>query len=592
MIRIGIMGYGNLGRGVEYAVAQNPDMQLAAVFTRRDPASIQAATPDVPVLAAGKAAEMQDKIDVMILCGGSATDLPKQTPALARLFNVVDSFDTHANIPRHFEAVDKAAKEGNPHAMEFPRAKVGGSAYDFSFSGMKSAVLNYINQAQQYKAYGIDMGYDTDKSPAEQTYNEEEGTTYADYFLDQALTQLQRTAILCEEASKEGYTLSADGEKAVQDNMTALYTYSVQSGAGSEEAYLRAIYGSKMSKSLFKDLLTQAILADEYATHKSETFTYTDEQLNKYYNENKNDLDSYEYRYCYVNADFPEQKTDADGNTVDLTDEQKQTAMDGAKTKADSMLAAVQAGTAFNTAAQDVLDETSAESYSDPEYNHKNDLGSALTSTYQSWLTDGSRKAGDITSIEVADTGYCVVQFLGRKKDDNSYQTLTYRNIEVLAETTPSEDENGTDLPTDEQLAAAKTKADDLLDQWKNGDATADSFGELAKTNSADETNKDNGGLNEDANRSSLDANLTDWLFAEGRQPGDAAVVEASDSSGNVIGYQILYVESLGEIQWKYQATTALRSDDYDKWYTEVEANYPAELTDLGKEIAASSSNQ
>lgn len=177
---------------------------------------------------------------------------------------------------------------------------------------------NYINQAQQYKAYGIDMGYDTDKSPAEQTYNEEEGTTYADYFLDQALTQLQRTAILCEEASKEGYTLSADGEKAVQDNMTALYTYSVQSGAGSEEAYLRAIYGNKMSKSLFKDLLTQAILADEYATHKSETFTYTDEQLNKYYNENKNDLDSYEYRYCYVNADFPEQETDADGNTVDL----------------------------------------------------------------------------------------------------------------------------------------------------------------------------------------------------------------------------------------------------------------------------------
>ena len=451
---------------------------------------------------------------------------------------------------------------------------------------------NYINQAQQYKAYGIDMGYDTDKSPAEQTYNEEEGTTYADYFLDQALTQLQRTAILCEEASKEGYTLSADGEKAVQDNMTALYTYSVQSGAGSEEAYLRAIYGNKMSKSLFKDLLTQAILADEYATHKSETFTYTDEQLNKYYNENKNDLDSYEYRYCYVNADFPEQETDADGNTVDLTDEQKQTAMDGAKAKADSMLAAVQAGTAFNTAAQDVLDETSAESYSDPEYNHKNDLGSALTSTYQSWLTDGSRKAGDITSIEVADTGYCVVQFLGRKKDDNSYQTLTYRNIEVLAETTPSEDENGTDLPTDEQLAAAKTKADDLLDQWKNGDATADSFGELAKANSADEATKDNGGLNEDANRSSLDANLTDWLFAEDRQPGDAAVVEASDSSGNVIGYQILYVESLGEIQWKYQATTALRSDDYDKWYTEVEANYPAELTDLGKEIAASSSNQ
>lgn len=117
MIRIGIMGYGNLGRGVEYAVAQNPDMQLAAVFTRRAPASIQTVTPDVPVLAADKAAEMQDKIDVMILCGGSATDLPKQTPALARLFNVVDSFDTHARIPEHFAAVDAAAKEGGTLAL-------------------------------------------------------------------------------------------------------------------------------------------------------------------------------------------------------------------------------------------------------------------------------------------------------------------------------------------------------------------------------------------------------------------------------------------------------------------------------------------
>ena len=117
MIRIGIMGYGNLGRGVEYAVAQNPDMQLAAVFTRRDPASIQTVTAGVPVLAADKACEMKDQIDVMILCGGSATDLPKQTPAMARWFNVVDSFDTHACIPEHFAAVDAAAKEAGTLAL-------------------------------------------------------------------------------------------------------------------------------------------------------------------------------------------------------------------------------------------------------------------------------------------------------------------------------------------------------------------------------------------------------------------------------------------------------------------------------------------
>lgn len=109
-IRIGIYGYGNLGRGVEAAIRQNSDLTLAAVFTRRDPATVQLRTPGVPVYHADKAPSMKDEIDVMILCGGSATDLPTQTPALAAHFNVVDSFDTHARIPEHFASVDEVAK--------------------------------------------------------------------------------------------------------------------------------------------------------------------------------------------------------------------------------------------------------------------------------------------------------------------------------------------------------------------------------------------------------------------------------------------------------------------------------------------------
>ena len=112
-IRIGILGYGNIGRGVELAVRQNPDTELAAVFTRRDPSTVTIATEGVPVR---NASELEtgaaDDIDVLILCGGSATDLPEQTPRYARFCNVVDSFDTHHNIPQHFAAVDSAAKEG------------------------------------------------------------------------------------------------------------------------------------------------------------------------------------------------------------------------------------------------------------------------------------------------------------------------------------------------------------------------------------------------------------------------------------------------------------------------------------------------
>ncbi|MBQ3597888.1 MAG: diaminopimelate dehydrogenase [Clostridia bacterium] len=110
-IRIGIFGYGNLGRGVEAAVKQNPDMSLVAVFTRRDPETLKINTPDVPVVHADKVEEYKDKIDVMILCGGSATDLPVQTPDLTRIFNCVDSFDNHSRIPQHFAAVDAAASK-------------------------------------------------------------------------------------------------------------------------------------------------------------------------------------------------------------------------------------------------------------------------------------------------------------------------------------------------------------------------------------------------------------------------------------------------------------------------------------------------
>ena len=111
-IRIGILGYGNLGKGVECAIKQNPDMKLAAVFTRRDPETVSILTEGVKVYRVEEAAQKKDEIDVMILCGGSATDLPEQTPKYAALYNVVDSFDTHARIPEHFDDVDAAAKRG------------------------------------------------------------------------------------------------------------------------------------------------------------------------------------------------------------------------------------------------------------------------------------------------------------------------------------------------------------------------------------------------------------------------------------------------------------------------------------------------
>ena len=116
MIRVGIYGYGNLGKGVELALAQNKDMQAVGVFTRRAPETVKTLT-GIPAYSVEQALEMQEQIDIMILCGGSSTDLPEQTPAMAKYFNVVDSFDTHAKIPDHLKNVDEVAKNAQKTAV-------------------------------------------------------------------------------------------------------------------------------------------------------------------------------------------------------------------------------------------------------------------------------------------------------------------------------------------------------------------------------------------------------------------------------------------------------------------------------------------
>ncbi|NYT58306.1 diaminopimelate dehydrogenase [Alcaligenaceae bacterium] len=116
-IRVGIVGYGNLGRGVEHAIAQNADMTLVAAFTRRDPGSVKTLNASLPVHALADIADFQNDIDVLVLCGGSKNDLPEQGPALAALFNTVDSYDTHAKIPEYFDVVNKAAESGGNTAL-------------------------------------------------------------------------------------------------------------------------------------------------------------------------------------------------------------------------------------------------------------------------------------------------------------------------------------------------------------------------------------------------------------------------------------------------------------------------------------------
>ncbi len=153
-IRIGIFGYGNLGRGVECAIRQNPDMELVAVFTRRNPETVKTVT-GAAVYHADLVTEMKDKIDVMILCGGSATDLPVQTPALAKLFNVIDSFDTHAKIPEHFANVDAVAKESGKIGI----ISVGWDPGMFSLNRLYGGAILVDGKDYTFWGKGVSQGH-------------------------------------------------------------------------------------------------------------------------------------------------------------------------------------------------------------------------------------------------------------------------------------------------------------------------------------------------------------------------------------------------------------------------------------------------
>ena len=154
-IRIGIYGYGNLGRGVENAIRQNDDMELVGVFTRRDPSTVTIATEGVNVYHIDEAAKMTDKIDVMILCGGSATDLPKQTPEMVKMFNVIDSFDTHARIPEHFANVDAVASESKKVAI----ISVGWDPGMFSLNRMYAGAILPDGQDYTFWGKGVSQGH-------------------------------------------------------------------------------------------------------------------------------------------------------------------------------------------------------------------------------------------------------------------------------------------------------------------------------------------------------------------------------------------------------------------------------------------------
>ena len=206
-IRIGILGYGNLGKGIECAIKQNPDMELKAIFTRRAPESVKNLTAGVPVYAVADAAQMKDEIDVLILCGGSATDLPVQTPTFAKLFNVVDSFDTHAKIPTHFANVDAAAREGDKLAM----ISCGWDPGMFSLNRLYAGAILPNGQDYTFWGKGVSQGHSDAIRRIEGVLDAKQYTIPIDSALERVRSGENPTLTTREKHLRECFVVAAEG---------------------------------------------------------------------------------------------------------------------------------------------------------------------------------------------------------------------------------------------------------------------------------------------------------------------------------------------------------------------------------------------
>ena len=209
-MRLGILGYGNLGRGVESAVEQNPDMELVAVFTRRNPEDLKINSKTAKVLNISELKNWVDKIDVLILCGGSATDLPVQTPECAKMFNVVDSFDTHARIPEHYKNVDEAAKSGNKVAI----ISVGWDPGLFSLNRLYANAILPEGNDYTFWGKGISQGHSDAIRRIDGVKNAKQYTVPVEEALDSVKNCENPTLTTRDKHTRECYVVLEDGADA------------------------------------------------------------------------------------------------------------------------------------------------------------------------------------------------------------------------------------------------------------------------------------------------------------------------------------------------------------------------------------------
>ena len=453
-------------------------------------------------------------------------------------------------------------REKNTVAMTVGEHKISNAELSYYYI---DSINNFYSQ---YGSYASLFGLDTTKPLDEQNYmGSEEGETWADYFIDSAKSSIQSVYALVDAANAAGHTISDSDALTLENAVSTATLYASIYGYADVDTYLKTMYGTGASVEGYRDYVEKSLLADSYYSAYADTLTYEDADLRAREAENFDKYSAFSYNYYqFYTSDYLEGgTTDENGNTT-YSDEENAVAAAKAKEAAEAVAAGTYLSVDEFDAAVDAAKEGAVSySYDDQSY-------SSISGAVIDWLSADERQAGDVAALKNASTstdadgnettsitGYYVVYFRGA--DDNTFALKNVRHTLVAFEGGTT-DENGATVYSDEEKAAAKTAAEELLAQWQSGEATEDSFAAMANEHS-DDGDGTTGGLYTDIYPGQMVASFEDWCFDAARVIGDTGIIESD------YGYHIMYFVGNSDITYRdYLIEQELINEDVTNWYT------------------------
>ncbi len=459
------------------------------------------------------------------------------------------------------------------------------------------AVNTYVNKYSSYISYILDTTSPLNEQIADNTTNQ----TWADIFLDSAFENIKSTYAMYDLAVANNHKLTEDEQNSVDSMFTNLELYAQVYGYSDGDAYLRAVYGNGANTKSYREYYEISAMADSYYTAYSESLEYTDGDLRAYEADKMHEYNSYTYATYYLAAStFYEGGTlSEDGKTTTYSTEEKE----AGRAKAEELANQLAKGEfddidMFNDAIKSLHEKTKsgkATEYEDTLYSSVNSLfrdwiiGKVETEDSEDEKSDDKkdeevtyeeRTEGQMTVIEYASgsgdsktvNGYYVVRY--ESKETNEFNLRNVRHILVQFEGGTTNSSTGETTYSDAEKNAAKDAAQKLLDQWKAGDKTEDSFAELAEKETDDSGSKSTGGLYEDVYPGQMVAPFEEWLYDADRKVGDTGLVESD------YGYHVMFYVGESETNYRdYMITNTMRNEDLEEWHDKlVEAMKLTEL--------------